>query len=140
MAHHLITPATTSLLLRIGLGVEFVVFGYGKLTDVASWIGFIPPWMSPLLPMPVVTLLQVIGIIELALGVLLLAGLWVRVIAALSALHLLGVLVALGYNDLAVRDFVSFTAAAALAVLGPAGCHWSIDGRRHQTCAPPQAV
>ncbi|MBI4450299.1 DoxX family protein [Candidatus Uhrbacteria bacterium] len=136
MWSHLRTPATTSLLLRIGLGVEFIIFGYGKLTDLASWIGFVPPWMSPLLPMPVGTFLQTVGVVELALGVLLIVGLWVRVIAVLSALHLLGVLIALGYNDLAVRDFVAFAAALALASLGPAGCHYSIDGRRTRNPKP----
>ncbi len=130
MWSHFWTPATTSLLLRLGLGIEFVIFGYGKLTDLPSWIGYIPPWMSPLLPMPVGTFLLVIGAVELVLGVLLIVGLWVRVVAALSALHLLGVFVALGYNDLAVRDFVAFAAALALASLGPAGCHYSVDGRR----------
>lgn len=130
---HLKTPATTSLLLRLGLGVEFVLFGYGKLTDLASWIGYIPPWMSPLIPMPVTTFLQVVGVVELVLGLLLIVGLRVRVVAILSALHLAGVLVALGYNDLAIRDFVSFVAALALAALGHASCHYSIDGRRKTT-------
>jgi uncharacterized membrane protein YphA (DoxX/SURF4 family) len=132
MWSHLFTSATTSLLLRLGLGVEFVIFGYGKLTDLPSWLGYIPPWMSPLLPLPATTFLQVVGGVELVLGLLLIVGLWVRVIAMLAALHLLGVLVALGYNDLAVRDFVAFMAALALAALGPAGCHYSIDGRRAQ--------
>lgn len=127
---HLLTPATTSLLLRLGLGIEFVLFGHGKLTNIASWIGYIPPWMSPLIPMPVTTFLQAVGVVELVLGVLLIVGLWVRVVAILSALHLAGVLVALGYNDLAVRDFVSFMAALALASLGHASCHYSIDGNR----------
>lgn len=137
---HLKTPATTSLLLRLGLGIEFVLFGYGKLTDLTSWIGYIPPWMSPLIPMPVTTFLQVVGVVELVLGLLLIVGLWVRVVAILSALHLAGVLVALGYNDLAIRDFVSFMAALALASLGHASCHYSIDGRREATSRQPQAA
>ncbi|MDO8599133.1 MAG: DoxX family protein [bacterium] len=129
MTLHFFGASTTSLLLRLGLGIEFVIFGYGKLTDLASWIGFVPPWMSPLLPMPVGIFLQVVGVAELVLGALLIAGLWVRVVAALSAFHLLGVLIALGYNDLAVRDFVSFMSALALTALGHASCHYSMDGQ-----------
>lgn len=136
---HLKTPATTSLLLRLGLGVEFVLFGYGKLTDLPSWIGYIPPWVSPLIPMPVTTFLQAVGVVELVLGLLLIIGLWVRVVAILSALHLAGVLVALGYNDLAIRDFVSFMAALALASLGHASCHYSLDGSRSTKALNPKS-
>lgn len=130
---HLMTPATASLLLRIGLAVEFLVFGYGKLADTASWIGFIPPWMSPLIPIAPEQFLHTIGVIEIVLGALLVLGLWTRVVAVLAVFHLLGVLVALGYNELAVRDFVSFTAAAALVALGPAGCRYALDGNRHSS-------
>ena len=137
MSLHLFGAGTTSLLLRLGLGIEFVIFGFGKLTDLPSWIGFVPPWMSPFLPISTAMFLQAVGVGELILGVLLIAGLWVRVIAALSALHLLGVLIALGYNDLAVRDFVSFMAALALFALGYASCQYSIDGRREATSRQP---
>ncbi|MBI4143212.1 DoxX family membrane protein [Candidatus Uhrbacteria bacterium] len=136
MRLHLTGSATASLILRIGLGVEFLMFGYGKLVDVGGWIAFIPPWMSPLLPASVGTFLTVIGVAELLLGVLLLIGLWTRVIAVLAALHLVGVLVAVGYNDLAIRDFVALASALALAALGPAGCHYSIDGHRTTASSP----
>ncbi|MDP3770786.1 MAG: DoxX family membrane protein [bacterium] len=136
MTLHFFGASTTSLLLRLGLGIEFVIFGYGKLTDLASWIGFVPPWMSPLLPMSTSAFLQAVGVVELVLGVLLIVGLWTRVIAALAALHLLGVLIALGYNDLAVRDFVAFMSALALTALGHASCHYSIDGRRKGVQVP----
>ncbi|MDO8622535.1 MAG: DoxX family membrane protein [bacterium] len=129
MALYFFGASTTSLLLRLGLGIEFVAFGYGKLIDLPSWIGYIPPWMSPLLPMSTSAFLQAVGVVELVLGVLLIVGLWTRVIAALAALHLLGVLVALGYNDLAVRDFVAFMSALALTALGHASCHYSMDGQ-----------
>lgn len=140
MALHFFGSGTTSLLLRLGLGIEFIIFGYGKLTDFVSWMGFVPPWMSPLLPMSVSMFLQTVGVVEVVLGMLLIFGLWVRVVAALSALHLLGVLMVLGYNDLAVRDFVSFMAALALTALGHASCPYSIDGHREATSRQHQAA
>lgn len=138
MALHFFGAGTTSLLLRLGLGIEFVIFGYGKLTDLASWMGFVPPWMSPLLPMPVGAFLQTVGVVELLLGVLLIIGFRVRVVATLATLHLLGVLITLGYNDLAVRDFVAFMAAIALTALGHASCQYSIDGRRVREIQSPK--
>ena len=127
---HLTTPATASLLLRFGAALGFSLFGYGKLVDSVSWIGFIPPWVTPFLPMTAGQFLTAVGVGEIILAAFLAFGLWTRTAAALAAFHLLGVLVVLGYTDLAVRDFVSFTAALALATLGSVTCHWRIDGRR----------
>lgn len=132
----LATPATASLLLRLALGVPFLAFGIGKFTDAASWVGYIPPWMTPLLPMSEWTFLIVVGIMECVLGALLILGLWTRIVAVLTALHLLAVVITLGPNDLAFRDATMLTTALALAALGPAGCHYSLDGRRHHL--PPQ--
>lgn len=128
---------TASLLLRFAIGVPFLVFGIGKLVDAASWVGYIPPWMTPLLPVSVWTFLTIIGVTECVLGALLLAGLWTRVVAALAALHLFGIIVALGGNEIAFRDATLLLTALALVALGPAGCHLSVDGRRQCSVSPP---
>lgn len=130
MMSRLLGAGTASLLLRFALGVPFLVFGIGKFVDATPWIGYIPPWMTPLLPMSVWTFLAIVGVTECVLGVLLLAGLWTRVVAALAALHLFGIIVALGGNELAFRDATMLLTALALVALGSAGCHWSIDGHR----------
>lgn len=137
MQFRLFGAGTASLLLRFALGVPFLVFGIGKFVDAASWVGYIPPWMTPLLPVSVWTFLTIIGVTECVLGALLLAGLWTRIVAALAALHLLGIIVALGGNEIAFRDATLLLTALALVALGPAGCHWSIDGRRQCDVSTP---
>lgn len=129
---HLTGPATTSLLLRLGLAAVLLTFGVGKFVDTVGWLAFIPPWMVPLVPIPLEVFMRVVGGVEVILGALLVIGWQVRVVAILVALHLAGVLIALGYNEIAVRDFGLFMAALALAALGHGGCHYSLDGRSHQ--------
>ena len=45
------------------------------------------------------------GVFEVIASVMLISGVFVRIVAALLALHLLAIAVDLGYGDVAVRDF-----------------------------------
>ncbi|MDO8425131.1 MAG: DoxX family membrane protein [bacterium] len=120
-------PSAAALLLRLGLGAVLLIFGYGKIADTVSWLGFVPPWMIGLLPMDPVQFLRVVGVAEVLLGVLLVVGWRVRIVAAVVALHLLTILAAVARGDLAVRDFGLFMAAAALGVLGDTRNNTRVD-------------
>ena len=58
------------------------------------------------------------GIFETVIGLMLLAGVFVRFSAALLALHLLGIMVTLGYNDVMIRDFGIFIALISTVLHG----------------------
>jgi hypothetical protein len=107
------------VVLIIGLAFVFGYFGIDKLITPLVWIGWIPLWMEGLLGMTRETWLSIIGIGEIFLAVLLLIPhLLVRkVAAALSTLHLLGILTQTGWNDVAVRDIGLLAAAVALFLL-----------------------
>ena len=45
------------------------------------------------------------GIFEIVFGILLIAGLFTRLVSLFLGLHLIGIMLGLGYNDIAVRDF-----------------------------------
>lgn len=59
------------------------------------------------------------------MGALLIIGFYTRWAALFLALHLAGILLSLGYNAIAVRDFGLTLALFSLALQG-AG-HWSLD-------------
>ena len=52
-------------------------------------------------------------------GLLLLLGLFVRPVAILLVLHLLGIIITLEYNSISVRDFGLMMATIAIFLHGP---------------------
>lgn len=110
------------VVVRIGTGLVVLWFGVNQLLHPELFHGYIPSWFT-LLSAP--TLLMVNGLFEVVIGVCLLLGLLTRVAAGLHALHLLGIIVALGYGDIAVRDVGLLFAAVAVALHGPD--QWCLD-------------
>jgi hypothetical protein len=119
-------PHIAKISLIIGLAAVFAVFGIGKFTDPATWIGFIPLWMDGLLGMTREQWLPVIGATEVVFAIMVLIphDLIRRIGAAFMALHIIPIILILGvtgtgfdFNDLVMRDFGLLMASVALAVL-----------------------
>jgi uncharacterized membrane protein YphA (DoxX/SURF4 family) len=89
-------------LLRIGLSLVFLYFGFQQLIDASGWTAYVPEIFSSLNPL---TLVMVNGLLEVILGIFLLIGLYTRVSALVLAIHLLGIAISIGFNPLGVRDF-----------------------------------
>ena len=111
---------------RIGIALVFVWFGISQLVDPTDFMGYLPEFLLALEYAS--TIVVVNGVAELLLGVLLLVGKWTRPVAFVLALHLLGITVSLGYNDIAVRDFGLFLVTCSI-VLGGADT-LTLDYRR----------
>ena len=106
------------LVLRWGLSFVFVWFGLNQIFSPAAFMGYLPTWavqdqagmehmlysMASAVPGGARGILLINGIVELILGTLLAMGLCTRVAALLLSLHLLGIVLSLGYNDIAIRD------------------------------------
>ena len=107
-------------LLRITFGVVPFLAGLDKFFNLlANWSSYVSPTAAQLLPVSVGTFMDVVGIIELAVGVAILTG-WTRLGAYVASAWLLGVaanLVLAGFFDVAVRDVVMAIAAFTLARL-----------------------
>lgn len=116
----------SGFVLRIGLGIVLLWFGINEVIDPAKWSAYIPEWMP--LPFSTTTFAFINGLVEIAFALLLLAGAYTRIIAVLVALHLLGIVVSVGYNEIGIRDFGLLMSAVALALAG-AGAY-SVDERR----------
>jgi uncharacterized membrane protein YphA (DoxX/SURF4 family) len=89
---------------------------FNLLTD---WTQYLSPWAASLLPMSPQTFMYVVGIIEIAVGVMVLTR-WTRLGAWIAAAWLVLIavnLVTLGLFDIAVRDLAMAVGASTLARL-----------------------
>ena len=115
MDHRLNTPWVA---LRLGIGLTAALAGIDKFFNIlADWSAYMSPLAAHLLPVSTGTFMDVVGVIEITVGVAVLAG-WTRVGAYVASAWLLGVaanLVAGGFLDIAVRDVVMAVAAFTLA-------------------------
>ena len=112
-------------LLRAGLVVLFLWFGFSQVTNTAEWVAWVPPWTETIMPAQNVVLLN--GAFELVLGMLLAAGFYVRIAALLLSLHLFFIAFEIGYNDIGMRDFALAVATLSLAMSHPD--QWTLDKR-----------
>lgn len=117
MDKRLDTPWT---LLRYGIGLTATLAGLDKFFYLlADWGAYVSPVAAQLLPFSTDTFMMIVGVIELAVGVTILAGL-TRLGAYIASGWLLAVavnLVLAGFYDVAVRDIVMAFAAFTLARL-----------------------
>jgi DoxX len=107
-------------LLRIGLTVAPIAFGLDKFFNVmVNWEMYLAPWVNRLMPGTAHQFMYVVGVVEIAAG--LLVAVRPRFGAYLVAAWLAGIITNLltysGYYDVALRDFGLLLAALTLARL-----------------------
>jgi hypothetical protein len=115
------------LLLRTAFTLAPVLFGLDKFVNVLTdWERYLAPTINDLVPGSAHQAMLVIGVVEVAAGVL--VALRPRIGGYVVAAWLAGIIVNLllipGFYDVALRDFGLFVAALALARLAavfPAG-------------------
>ena len=105
------------LLLRIVFVVAPIVAGLDKFADVLTdWDQYLAPWLNDILPGSAQDAMHVIGVVEVAAG--LLVAVAPRFGAPLVAAWLGGIVFNLltysGYYDIALRDFGLMVGALAL--------------------------
>src|SRR3989338_6592120 len=90
------------LLARIGIGLVFILFGIGKLQgDVWAETMRQHPVMH-MVPMPVDYQIYGIGLVEIIIGLCLLAGIYVRAVAMLAIAQLFVIFFIMGIHE--IRD------------------------------------
>ena len=115
------------VVLRTAFTIAPIVFGLDKFADLlVNWDRYLAPALANLSPFTVHQTMWVVGVVEVAAG--LLVALRPRLGAPVVALWLLGIVVNLllirGYDDVALRDVGLLLAAVALSRLSAA-----YDGR-----------
>jgi uncharacterized membrane protein YphA (DoxX/SURF4 family) len=107
--------------LRIGLGLGAFLAGVDKFFDIlTNWEMYLSPVAEKVLPVSPAAFMRVVGVVELAVGLVILAGL-VRLGAYVMGAWLLAIALNLvtsgSFYDLAVRDVEIAIAAYTLARL-----------------------
>ena len=117
-----VEPARQAFLMLWGLFVVApILFGIDKFAEVltSNWAGYLATWVDDLLPGTATDAMRMIGVVEIAAGLLVLA--MPRIGGYVVALWLAGIIVNLvstgEYYDIALRDFGLMVAAVALARL-----------------------
>ena len=108
------------LLLRTVFTVAPIVFGLDKFAQVLTdWEQYLAPWINDLVPGDAHAAMLLVGVVEVAAGVLVaLAPRWGGYVVALWLAGIVVDLVTLGdYYDVALRDFGLLVGALALARL-----------------------
>lgn len=105
-------------LLRLTFGLVPIIAGLDKFTNLlTNWEKYLNPALAELLPFSPATFMMVVGIIEIAAGLLVLAkpAIGAYVVMAWLACIGLSLLATPDYLDVAVRDFVMAIGAYSLA-------------------------
>ena len=110
--------------LRIGLGLGPFLAGLDKFFNILTeWGMYLSPLAEKLLPVSTPIFMRTVGVVEMAVGLAILAG-WTRIGGYVAMVWLLGIAVNLlttgMFYDLAVRDVEIAIAAYALARLSEA--------------------
>jgi uncharacterized membrane protein YphA (DoxX/SURF4 family) len=110
--------------LRIGLGLGPFLAGLDKFFNLLTdWGMYLSPLALKVVPVSASTFMQTVGVIEMAVGLMILAG-WTRLGGYIAMVWLVGIavnLVTTGmFYDLAVRDVEIALAAYTLARLSEA--------------------
>tara|TARA_Y100000310_G_scaffold345545_1_gene466319 strand:- start:5748 stop:6200 length:453 start_codon:yes stop_codon:yes gene_type:complete len=91
-------------IIRIVLSLVFLWFGTNQLLHTETWVSFLPEWVFSLSMNPS-SIIVMNGVLETILGLLLLFGVFTRLVSLILGLHLLSIAFTVGYNDVGVRDF-----------------------------------
>ena len=107
-------------LLRIGFTVAPIAFGLDKFFNVlVDWPVYLAPWVDDILPGSAQDFMYVVGVVEIAAGLLVafVPRYGAYVVAAWLAGIILTLLTYSGYYDIALRDFGLMIGAICLARL-----------------------
>ena len=93
-------------ILRLGLGVTFVILGFQILSAPLAWAGFMQPWAQGMIPGDLAQFMKTTAIIDIVIGAWLILGFKVWIPALLGSLHIAGVLLTTTGNldSLIARD------------------------------------
>ncbi|MBI2004105.1 DoxX family membrane protein [Candidatus Pacearchaeota archaeon] len=102
-------------LVRYAIGLVFLLFGVDQLMKPALWTAWIPQFI----PFEPANMVLINGLFDLAIGIFLILGLFLRPFAAIGIIHLITIIASVGYNDIGIRDFGLLLVLVAVFLQGP---------------------
>jgi uncharacterized membrane protein YphA (DoxX/SURF4 family) len=107
------------LILRLALALLFIWFGTTQLLHPLAWTAQVPDWAVSLSPFSVLTLVYLNGALEIFFGVTLGIGWYDRFSVLILLVHMLPILVSVGYGAILARDITITLSALSLFLLLP---------------------
>lgn len=107
-------------LLKYTFGIVPIVAGADKFLNIlTNWAEYVPTVMTDLLPISATVLMMIVGIIEIAAGLIVLKkpAIGGLIVAAWLTLIALTLIIGFNYFDVAVRDLIMAVAAFSLSRL-----------------------
>jgi uncharacterized membrane protein YphA (DoxX/SURF4 family) len=111
-------------ILRVGIGAVIIWFALQQLSNPSSWVFYLPDFTKNL-PVSQIGFIYLNVWFELTFGTLMIVGFYTRIVAFFLALHMLGIVYTIGYNETGVRDFGLSIALISISLYGASG--WSLD-------------
>ncbi|WP_372369316.1 DoxX family protein [Candidatus Uabimicrobium sp. HlEnr_7] len=110
------------LILRLGIGSIFIIFGFDKLVRPNNWLIFLSKEISQYLTIANLTYQQFLwiqGVVEFMVGVHLILGLLTRTSAVIGSSILISIVFFLGFTDpTALRDIGILSGLLAIISFG----------------------
>lgn len=93
-------------ILRIGLALTIFWFGVSQLISPNNWIGYVPIYMDSIFPFfSLKTIVILNGIFETITALLLIFNKFTKIVSLLLAIHLIIIIIDLGFTEIGIRDF-----------------------------------
>jgi uncharacterized membrane protein YphA (DoxX/SURF4 family) len=114
--------------ITVRLAISFVVlwFGINQLVQPEDFMGYLPEFLLQSDYAKTAVILN--GLFETMFGIALAIGFLVRPVALILSIHLFSIVLTLGYNDIAIRDFG--LALVSLSIFIGGADKWCLDYRR----------
>jgi len=98
------------------MGIMFLWIGIAIFKNPISWGGLMAGWAVDLLPFSVEHLMLSTAVLDTAIGFLMLVDFKMRWVSLVASLHLLGIIITAGINDIIARDIGLLGATILLMV------------------------
>lgn len=115
----------SAVLVRIGISLVFLWFGIEQLLHPQMWLALVPNYAVNLSHLSANTLVLTNGVAEVILGLLLILGIWTKLVSGLLSLHAIHIFTIVGYNAVGVRDFA--VAISTISIFLNGADNWSLD-------------
>jgi len=104
------------IVVRYSISILFLWFGTTQLINPTGFVQYLPEFMQ--VGEASIRSVYLNGLIEVVLGLLLLIGYKVRIVATALALLMLAIIFQVGYNPIGVRNFSLLLAIISVAFYG----------------------
>ncbi|MDE1874595.1 MAG: DoxX family protein [Patescibacteria group bacterium] len=107
------------VVLRIGIALVFLWFGYDQFRDPSAWTAYVPQFAVTISMLSATTLVHINAAFELIFGAALMLGFFTRFVAFFLTLHMFDIMFIVGWDAVGVRDFGLSIATTAIWLFGP---------------------